>query len=670
MYEILALTTLFLSSYALVRIIGAEGAIETLLIFFCVATAQIVAFGYVLSYVNHLGNVRGWAVLSSLTLVLFSALALIGPKRRQILPGFNPVALTKRIAAVKKWYLEETSGFQRLLLIPMGLVTLSLGTLNLVIILSTAPHNFDSMAYHLARMAYYLQQNNLDYFPANYWAQVAHPKNSTLLLLYSYLVSGRNENMTQMIQFVSYWVSICSVYAIARKIGRNRTEGLFASLVSALLIEWVLESTTTQNDMLIAAYSGAATYFLFAFRDVQHRKYPVLAALSISLALGASAKTLLILPSALILGWYILSAGGKTVKRLSNLAYFGVALILALSLFTLPSGYLENYRTFGSPLGPPELKEHSFIGKPVEYVARNGSKNMLRFSFEFLALDGLPPVNAVRKAQSLLYAIPRGFVEWAGINLEASEDVLAPFHYEKPSIFFSNEDWSSWGVLGFFLVWIAVVLGAIGIIKSSDARILSFAALIFFLAVSFGALYEPHRGRYFTACAVFAVPVAGSFVSIRHRLLRTWVLIVVFMGCISAVSAVLLRPARPPVPIMALSQSFPEIRKFEFLPTSVFDLDRVGQLMTNAWTSYPTIKLFDMAVPKDATVAVFMYGNSYEYPLFGEYLTRKIIPINSFAGDFQSIPPDADYLLYTKGFPLALSTDTNIGSDWYLRRLR
>jgi 4-amino-4-deoxy-L-arabinose transferase-like glycosyltransferase len=290
------------------------------------------------------------------------------------------------LTSIKSWYTKELSRFEKLLLAPLILTALLLGILNLIVIIFTAPHNWDSMTYHLARVAYYLQHDNLNYFDANYWAQVIHPKNSSLLLLYTYLISGRNENLTQLVQFIAYWVAICGVYAISIKAGNNKTQSIFAAMVGALLTEWLMEATTTQNDMILVAFSGAITYFLLAFRKTSKLKYLIWAALGIGLSLGTKSAYLLVLPSIGLVALYALFAP-KLRSLLRNFAFFVACILVAISIFALPSGYMENYRNFGHPIGPDEVRKlHSFEGEPISYIAMNGTRNIIRYGFEFLSL--------------------------------------------------------------------------------------------------------------------------------------------------------------------------------------------------------------------------------------------------------------------------------------------
>ena len=677
MFEALSIITLFLSSYVLVRILGVEGFIDRILIFFCVTVAQIVSIGQLLSAVSLLSSVKSWAVLGTIIFLALAGTALLrGNKLSSLLPGISLKALMRSVLSLKKWSLEETSGFEKRLLTPMIITTLSLGILNLIIIIFAAPHNYDGMSHHLARMAYYLQHGNMDYYSANYWPQVAKMKSTTLLFIYCYLMSHMNENLTQLVQFVSYWVAICSVYGIARKTGSNRTHSLFASLVSSLLIVWLLESNTNQNDMITAAFAGTAIYFLFSFKETRKSRDLTFAAFGIGLSLSISAKTLLSLPSIFLVACYVLFR--NNFRR--NAAYFMLSLLLAVALFALPAGYIENYQRFGNPLGP-EGGGHVYFGmvedeeedetteKYIDYVMQNGTKNLLRLSFEFLRLEGLPPVDFVLKVKSMIRTLPRALVDWLGIDLESPDAVIKPFRYQKPFIFFSHEDWSSWGPLGFSLVWIIVFLSAIGIIKSGKMKILSYAAILFILVIAFGLSYEPHYGRYFVTGAVFAVPPAAVAFGSKRKIIRVYLTFVVLLACITAVSAIVLRPARPPVSMKDLAEKFPVVKKFEFLRRSIFEMERVAQLTTNNRAYYEAIKMYDLLVPDNATVAVFLYGDTYEYPLFGKNLTRTIIPVNPYVEGFKGIPDNADYLLYARGFPYASSNDLYLGANWYLRRL-
>ncbi len=628
---------------------------EYILGFFCLAAGYVVVWGYILSALGRLSDVKYWS-LSGLMTALVNVLIVIALKDGLQSPA--SLKLSYVIASARDLY-RESSRFEKFLLTPLLFTVLLLGGINLAVIILTAPHNWDSMTYHLARVAYYLQQNNINYFDANYWAQVVHPKASHLLLLYTYLVSGKNENLTQLVQFVSYWVAVCSVYAISRKAGNSKPQSVFAASVAALLTEWLMESTTTQNDMLLTAYVGAAVYFLFAFRETRNWKYPALAASAIALSIGTKASSFLPLLSVALIAFYIFfSPKARFQRQLRDFAVFGGITLLAVVILALPSGYFENYRLFGHPVGPENVRAmHAFEGKSLGYIAENGTKNLLRYGFEFLSLDGMPTINPVLRAQTLIRSLPEAAINKMGMDLEADDATRVPFDLQKwPS---SHENGSYWGVFGFGLVWVMVFLSLAGIIKSTDVRILSLAAVLFLIAQAYAGPYDPWRGRYFTTCAIFAVPPIGMALQ-KNRLVRLYLLLLVGAGCLSAISAVVLRE----------NSALVSVRYHDIQTKSIFAMDRMEQLTRNRPKYYQPLKTFDRLTPPDAVVAVFLPEDSFEYPLFGKYLTRTLLPINSFSKGPQPVPSNAEYLLYAQNiYPCPSPDDIHLGADWYLRRL-
>jgi hypothetical protein len=135
---------------------------------------------------------------------------------------------------------------------------------------------------------------------------------------------------------------------------------------------------------------------------------------------------------------------------------------------------------------------------------------------------------------------------------------------------------------------------------------------------------------------------------------------VVFAGSVSAVSAAWLKTT------YFSSNNFGVTEVEE---TSLFDMHRDRQLVFNNQKYFPALESFNDLVPEDAVVALFLYPNSFEYPLFGPGFTRTLIPINSFYEGPQPIPEEAQYLLYARGYPCAEDGDRHLGADWYLRKL-
>lgn len=659
MDEILAFIALLLACYFVLCIIKPVGIIEAVLMAFCICAGCIIIWGHILSPINQLNVLSSWYMVGFITAILAGALAYFGGGGIFIFKGGSKI---NRLS-LKHWYVEilgSRSLFIKAVLIILFATTVSIGLVNLFILITVAPHNWDSMTTHLPKMAQYYQQGNLLSFESANWAQVVQPNNSTLLFLFAFLVSGQNENLTQLVQYLSYWIAVICVFGIARKLGQDRSQAIFAALVSSLLIAGIVQTNTNLNDMVITACFGTTTYFLFAFRSTRAYKYLILAALGLGLSIGIKASSLGGLPSILLISLLVTWMPLKPGKWIKSLLIFGAAILLMVCAFALPSGYLENYRLFGDPIGNQDASDiHSFAGEPLENILKGGTYNLLRYGYDFISLDGLPSVKFVEHAQRLLRFVPGKVLSLLDINLE-DPIAITFFPYKYDRLPPAKEGHLYWGVLGFGLVWAVVIYSVFQAKKNPDAFFLAIAAVIFLISISFSGPYDSSRGRYFSVAAIFAVPLVGIYFSeINLTLpLKLYLIAVILLGSVSAFSATIIKTT-------AISSAYPEI-----LPDrSIFRMNRNEQLMFNNYKYYQPLSAFEDLVPADANVAVFLYPNTFEYPLFGKYLTRKIVSINSFYKGLLPIPPDSQYLLYAKGYPCALPEDVHLGADWYLRNL-
>lgn len=645
---LVSFASLLISSLVVARLSRASGVVDYLLSIFVVFAGQVILLGHALSQLALLSRLEAWtaASLVSLSFVLILRWRVPSKGGRAVPEVWAPWSLKGKLSGL--------SLFEKTVLVPcLGAAALS-AELSFWAMVRTAPHEPDSLSYHLVRMAYYLQQGSLSFFEANYWAQVVHPVNASILSIYTFLATGRSENLVPLVQFISYLASALAVYGISRRTGCARTVSLAAAGVFALLIEVLMGSVTAQNDLLITAFVGSSVFFLLTYADTGGRRNLVLAGLAAGLAVGVKASALLTLPSLMLVAAAALGAAhrrlGRSLRRELVVALAGAG--LGFFLFALPSGYLANTRRFGNPFGPPNVvRSHSFAGQSPRYVLTEGTKNLLRYAIDFLSLDGLPPAALGNRLQEKGRRTIATALEFWRIRLEDPAGVRAAFSLHKRPV--AHELHSSWGILGWALVWPSVgwVLLARG--SSGWGKTLALASALFFAAQVFSGPYDPWRVRYFTTAAVFACPVTACLLTrLKGRFVKVLVVAVVGLGGLSGVSAVFERRAWA-LPFGEEAES----------------RDRLRQLTHDLPKLYPALREYEQLVPSGATVAAAMRPDSAEYLLFGERLTRQIIPINSFLRGPQPLPPEAQFLIYTRGYPGARTTDIHLGADWYLREL-
>ena len=653
MQNLLALASLLLSCFLLIRILDLTDLKDIALVSFCFAVGFVSVWGYILSAFDVLGQLSAWLNISLFTSLVLVMIARAQRARLSIMPLVSAVRAAVR--EVSNNFKVQTT-FSKSVLFLLAIFSITAGILNFLLVVIVPPHTWDGITFHLPRMAQFIQNNNLDSFYSPNWAQVVHPKVSTLLFLYLYLAFGNNENMTQFAQYISYWIFVVSVFGISRRMGREIPQSLFAALVASLLISGLSQADTNWNDMIMTALFGTVIYFLFTYRNTGLYKHLALASLGMGLVFGVKASSLSVIPSIMLISLVATWVRGNWGKWIQNLFVFQAAILIAAFVFAVPSGYIENYREFGSFLGDREVREvHSFIDKPLDYVIKGSVYNLFRYGLNFLSLDGLPPIQSVLKVQEALRFVPLKMISWAGIDLEDSVAInYFPYVNNRAPSFTGS---GYWGILGFGMIWISVALSLFKPRKNPDRFAMALAAVFFLLGLAFSGPYDSSRGRYFSICAVFAAPLAAMWLNNKRCYVQIYMIAVILIGGVSAVSAVVLKTTN-------LSSNYPDR-----VESNILFLDRIGQLTYNNFNYYRPMVRFEHRVPKDAVVAVYFFSNTFEYPLYGRYLTRRIIPINSFYKGIQPIPEEAQYLLYANGYPCALPDDIYLGADWFLRKL-
>jgi len=656
---IISISSLLFATCMVTRIMRPQGMLEAILFTFPVFSGAIILIGYFLSWLNRLNSVSSWALMSVVYLAVVTMIVFSSKQWRELIimrpkiTGFH---------SVRDWFFS-LSKFEKFILVVLSTTTVIVGFLNLLLVIFTAPHSWDAMVYHLARVAYYYQHGNLQYYDANSWAQAVHPRNSTLLLLYTLVVSDLNENLTQLVQYFSYWINVITVYGIVRKFGYSRSSGLFTAFIFALLPACLMDSTTSKNDTLLSAFVGLIVYFFVAFKEGKNKNFLILSALCANIAFGIKASFLLALPSLFIFGVYAFHRKGfhNFGFVLKDIGYFLAILIVFFCLFVLHSGYLENYAIYKNPFGPTSIRKiHSFEDLELQKVISIGTKNLFRFGLDSYSLDGFPRIDAINNVQSIMRKVPIALVKSMGLDIEKTG---IRWKYDLNKMPRADEDYSWWGIFGFGFIWIIVLLSLIGIINSQGGKIFALASVIFVLTQCYSGPYDPWRGRYFIIGAVFAVPTLGFCLqNTKNVLFKIYLICIVIIGCAEAFSSVIFRDDAP---IFSIESKW-------ITTKSVFTLARIGQLSRNRiYFWYEPLKKFDEMVPRDAVVAVYLHKDyTYEYPLFGEKLTRTIIPINSFFKGKQPIPENAEYLLYFDDYPDKKVDDIFLGEKFYLRKLK
>lgn len=244
---------------------------------------------------------------------------------------------------------EPFSRFEKLLLTYLFVVVMFTGVLAWI----SPPNTWDSMTYHMSRVAHWIKNGNVDFYSTAILRQLhSNPWAEYAILNFQILSDG--DRFANFVQWFSMVGSVIGSSALAKELGANRRGQIFSSVVCATIPMGILQSTSTQTDYVVAFWLVCVVYF--AIRFIGKNEFIHSMGLGASLGLALLTKGTAYIFAFPFVVWMIISL----IKRSEGRAkwFVGVALLLALSVNILH--YSRNYDLYGSPLGPGN-EEGGFI---------------------------------------------------------------------------------------------------------------------------------------------------------------------------------------------------------------------------------------------------------------------------------------------------------------------
>jgi len=472
--------------------------------------------------------------------------------------------------------------------------------INLFLAIHVPPNNFDSMTYHLARIGYWLQNQSLNHFYTHDMRQTYSAPNAEILILWPMLFL-KSDLLANVIQWLAYCGTGLLVYRTAQLLGFEKRAALFSALVYLSLPMVVLQSTSTQNDLVATFFCLAGFYFFHKGVRCGNKPELVLSAIACGLALGTKGTFFFIAP-ALVVGSVFLVVLFKA-KPLLYARWFGYCLVAMLLLGSY--NYIKNYREFGSPLAPKSELFRKVEKRDVVSVLKNAT------SYGFMAAEF------------------RGFPEALTSQLDRLKNDFGKRHLASfltgtqfESIIAGNssliyhEDHGWFGFTGFFIllpIALLLLVKSSPLVRADEKWPYAFAAIFFYLFFCYMESYTPFKGRYFVLTFAFIAPLSASILQLRQTWLRNTIIVLVTACSVTSL----------------YGATFNNVRKPVFAGMNVFNSSFYEQRAV--WGSspgmIPFMKFIDEVTVPGNRIGCVMRGDAWIYPFFGRDLSRVVLPI-------------------------------------------
>ncbi len=468
-------------------------------------------------------------------------------------------------------------------LIAIGALVAMAGLVALV----APPNNYDSMTYHMARVAHWAQDRSIAHFPTHLPRQLHQNPWAEFAVLHLLVMAG-GDRFANLVQWFAMAGSIAGVSLIAQQMGARRRGQVLAAALCAALPMGVLQASTTQNDYVLSFWLVCFVSFqLSAMAEGGDRLAHLLAAGG-ALGLGVLTKGtayLFALPFAIWLG---LSLIGRRRWQAAGPILAVAAIALAPNL----GHYARNQGLYGTPIGPGGEESGKYRYANEVFGPRAFASNLLRN----LALETAVPIRALDRAEE---SAVRGVHRWIGADPDDPRTTFTEQKFAVRGNFWNSENVASNPLHLALLVGSLIALWSARWPERRRAAGYGAALVGGFLLFCFYLRWQPWHCRLhlplFVLGSVLVALVMERTLPAR-RSLATSGLLLVLAGWVTAHAL-----GRPMVG-----------------PSSIFAMRRNDQYFTSSPGARPVYnRLADgVALRGRNNIGLVMDVNDYEYPLW------------------------------------------------------
>lgn len=478
---------------------------------------------------------------------------------------------------------------------------------NLFLIWIMPPNNNDSLSTHMSRVAYWMQRGAFFPWPTQRIWQITYPVNMQLQMFWTVLFLG-SDRIVEIVQWLGALAAMVAVFGLARLLGAERPQALFAAFVWITFPEILLESTTTQNDLVAGTLFAAMLYLLFLGLARRSAGTLALSGLAFGLCLGTKQTLFFLMPGlALVLVLVALFHGRRVLPRLLLWAAAGAASFVLVGLYM----FVVNLTVFGHPLGPETVVESQTGGQNGQSLVENLTFNTARLAYQAIDPTGLP--DPLTGYSFKLKALVVGKItEWIGFPIEAPVAVAVGHRFNLRERYVLQEDAAWYGPLFAFLVLPAVFYHlVIGLRRRDALRVGIFLLGLTFLLLD-AALrpgWDPFQGRYFIPVVTIATPLIAFLARPgRGGAAVRWV--VVILALTITLTTILNNSGKP-------------VRGNK----TIWEMDWLDRATLQNFYMRKPARMIEKYVPADSTLGLLTFGAFQEYQFFREQYTRRLVQI-------------------------------------------
>ena len=448
--------------------------------------------------------------------------------------NLRDLSLIKRFSKI-----SNLSWINRIILFCIGFILI----ITFIIAISAPPNTYDSMTYHMSRVAHWIQQQSVKYFPTAIERQNYSMPLAEYMILHLQILS-RSDRYANLVQWSGFLIAILVVMEIAQIFRLSQTGQLLSALFIATLPMAILQSSSTQNDLLTGTFCLIFVYYLIQTIQLFNWNTVLLTGLALGMAVFTKGTAYIYCAAlGLLLGGLSLINKDEVFRK----RLFGGFIALVLFALLLNVGiYYRNTKLYSHPLSTENnelINDRIALGVIYANLVRNGAMQ--------IAIP-VPDLNDILTIK---------ITDHLG---EMISDSVSTFPRAKFRIkFLINEDEA--GNLFHFLLLSMMVLTVPWIGKTKNKVITQYAGGIAACVILYSLIFkwQPWGNRLQLPIFMVGAPLIGYGID-RLRVQRILLLIGIIAFSIYSVPYLTLNSTRPLFPVFKKSSPFRSnlVRKF------------------------------------------------------------------------------------------------------------
>lgn len=385
-------------------------------------------------------------------------------------------------------------------------ILLLIGGAVLSLSLITTPYNWDSMTYHLPRIAYWAQNRSVAHYATNSVRQVCSPVLAEFVNLHVYILCRGHDWFFNLLQGMSYITCAVMVGAIADRLSCNRVFRFLAVLLFMSMPIAYAEALSTQVDMFAAVWMLFFVYRLLDYGDAKKAmRFDRLTVcrvgtMGLCVSWGYLTKPSVCVGMVVFALWLLIVC----IRRRDKVRELAAVFASALPCVALPMvpEILRNFKTFGS-YASPAAGANQLVGtlQPT-YLIVNMIKNL---SFNL-------PTVFVKNGHEIFAVMARKAAEILRVELDA----FSISEKGRPYALHEAGTYACDTAVNPTVLWLAIfciLWAALGLGKKrweGCCRGYFVAAALSFAAFCMVLRWEPFVSRYMTSYLTIFCPMIAA----------------------------------------------------------------------------------------------------------------------------------------------------------------